>query len=337
MSDLGFSGEGLVKTFGRTTGVDGVSLSAPRGQVLGLLGPNGAGKTTVVRVLATLLRPDAGEAHVAGIDVRRDPAEVRRRIALSGQHTSVDGELSGRANLVMIGRLLDLTRRDARLRAAELLSRFGLDDAADRPVAGYSGGMRRRLDLAASLVGRPEVVFLDEPSTGLDPGKREELWQMIRGLSADGVTVLLTTQYLEEADALADGITVLDHGRVIASGTPADLKRKVGGHTVVLRPVSARDLDTAAAIVARAAGHEPDRSRRNELTASIAGDAEFFEITAQLHQQGIEVSELALRLPSLDEVFLSLTGSRTGESGGSDDPAEAADTRESETIAKRAA
>ncbi|MGY0064202.1 ATP-binding cassette domain-containing protein [Streptomyces sp. LZ34] len=310
---MGFEADGLVKRFGRTTAVDGVSLSARRGQVLGLLGPNGAGKTTVIRVLATLLRPDAGQVRVAGIDVRRDPAQVRRRIALSGQHTSVDDELSGRSNLVMIGRLLDLGRHDARRRAGELLSRFGLDDAADRPVATYSGGMRRRLDLAASLVGRPEVVFLDEPSVGLDPGKREELWRMILGLAQDGVTVLLTTQYLEEADALADDITVIDHGRVIASGTPADLKRETGGHTIVLRPADAGDLDTAAAIVARVAGREPDRSRRQELVVPVAGDAAFFEITAQLRDHGIDVSELEFRLPSLDDVFLSLTGAPTAD------------------------
>ncbi|MFI0469786.1 ATP-binding cassette domain-containing protein [Saccharopolyspora sp. 5N102] len=311
VGDKGFEIDGLVKRFGRTTAVDGVSFSAPQGHVLGLLGPNGAGKTTVVRVLATLLRPDAGQVRVAGIDVRRDPAQVRRRIALSGQHTSVDDELSGRSNLVMIGRLLDLGGHDARRRADELLSRFGLDDSADRPVGTYSGGMRRRLDLAASLVGRPEVMFLDEPSTGLDPGKREELWQMIRGLALDGVTVLLTTQYLEEADALADDITVIGHGRVIASGTPADLKREVGGHTIVLRPADVNDLDPAAAIVARVAGREPDRSRRHELIVPVAGDAEFFEITAQLRNHGIEVSELAFRLPRLDEVFLSLTGTST--------------------------
>ncbi|MEU2061300.1 ATP-binding cassette domain-containing protein [Streptomyces sp. NPDC013455] len=313
MGDNGFEVDGLTKTFGRTTAVDGVSLSAPRGHVLGLLGPNGAGKTTVVRVLATLLRPDAGEVRVAGIDARRDPAGVRRRIALSGQHTSVDDELSGRSNLVMIGRLLDLRRGDARRRAGELLSRFGLDDAADRPVATYSGGMRRRLDLAASLVGRPEVVFLDEPSVGLDPGKRDELWQMIRGLGEDGVTVLLTTQYLEEADALADGITVIDHGRVIASGTPTDLKRQIGGHTVVLRPADAADLDPAAAVIARVTGREPDRSRRHELIVPVAGDAEFFEMTAQLRDRGVNVGEIAFRLPSLDEVFLSLTGSPTAD------------------------
>ncbi|WP_243740551.1 ATP-binding cassette domain-containing protein [Streptomyces sp. 8K308] len=308
MADKGFEVEGLVRRFGRTTAVDGVSLSAPRGQVLGLLGPNGAGKTTVVRVLATLLRPDAGRVRVAGVDVRRDPAGVRRRIALSGQHTSVDEELSGRSNLVVIGRLLDLGRRDAHRRAGELLSRFGLDEAADRPVATYSGGTRRRLDLAASLVGRPEVVFLDEPSVGLDPGKRDELWRMIRRLAEDGVTVLLTTQYLEEADALADSITVIDHGRVIASGIPADLKRAVGGHTIVLRPADVADLDAAAAVLAHVTGREPGRSRRHELVVPVAGDAEFFEIAERLRARDVAVGELAFRLPSLDEVFLSLTG-----------------------------
>ncbi|WP_052852649.1 ATP-binding cassette domain-containing protein [Streptomyces avicenniae] len=309
--DKGFEVEGLVKRFGRITAVDGVSLSARRGQVLGLLGPNGAGKTTVVRVLATLLRPDDGQVRVAGADVRRDPALVRRRIALAGQHTSVDDELTGRANLVMLGRLLDLRRTEAHRRAGELLTRFGLDDAADRLVATWSGGMRRRLDLAASLVGRPEVVLLDEPSAGLDPGRRDALWRMIRGLARDGVTVLLTTQYLEEADTLADDIAVLAHGRVIASGAPADLKRATGGHTVVLRPADTGDLDPAAAIVARVAGREPDRSRPGELVVPVAGDAAFFEITAQLRTHGIDVGELAFRLPSLDEVFLSLTGART--------------------------
>jgi oleandomycin transport system ATP-binding protein len=199
VSDYGFEAEGLTKQFGKTQALNGVSLAASRGRIVGLLGPNGAGKTTVIRVLATLLRPDQGRASVAGFDVARQAAEVRRRIALSGQHTTVDDELTGLANLVMIGQLLDLSRHQAIQRANELLVRFGLEDAAKHPVASYSGGMRRRLDLAASMVGRPEVIFLDEPSVGLDPGKRDELWQMIRDLRTDGVTVLLTTQYLEEA------------------------------------------------------------------------------------------------------------------------------------------
>ncbi|MBQ0865815.1 ATP-binding cassette domain-containing protein [Streptomyces sp. RK75] len=308
VGDEGFEIDGLVRRFGRTTAVDGVSLVAHRGHVLGLLGPNGAGKTTVVRVLATLLRPDAGRVRVAGLDAVRDPAGVRRLIALSGQHTSVDEELSGRSNLVMIGRLLDLGRQDARRRAGELLSRFGLEEAADRPVATYSGGMRRRLDLATGLVGRPEVLLLDEPSAGLDPAKRDQLWRTIRELAADGVTVLLTTQYLEEADALADEITVIDHGRVIASGIPADLKRQVGGHTVVLRPADVDDLDAAAAVVAWVTGREPGRSHRHELVAPVADDAEFFHIAARLRELDIGVGEFAFRLPSLDEVFLHLTG-----------------------------
>jgi len=308
MTDHGLEIDAVTKSFGRTTALDGVSLSVGRGRVLGLLGPNGAGKTTLIRVLATLLRPDTGTARVAGLDVRRDRAGVRRRIALSGQHTSVDDELSGRSNLVMIGGLLDLGRAGAVRRAGELLSRFGLEEAADRPAATYSGGMRRRLDLAAALVGEPEVIFLDEPSVGLDPAKRDELWQIIRKLTEGGVTVLLTTQYLEEADALADEIAVIDHGRVIASGTPADLKHRVGGHTVVLRPADTGDLERAAAILAQVTGRDPDRTRRHELATPVTGDTAFFEITERLQAHGVTVGELAFRLPSLDEVFLSLTG-----------------------------
>lgn len=322
VSDHGFETEGLAKRFGKVTALDGVGLAVPRGQVLGLLGPNGAGKTTVIRILATLLRPDSGRASVAGFDVARRPGQVRRRIALSGQHTSVDEELTGLANLVMIGRLLDLPRPQALRRAADLLARFGLEDAAKRPVAGYSGGMRRRLDLAASMVGHPEVVFLDEPSVGLDPGKRDELWQMIRGLSADGVTVLLTTQYLEEADALADAITVIDRGRVIASGTPAELKREVGGHTIAVRPNDPADTDATVGILADVTGRTPERSTRHELVVPVAGDEDFFEITARLREHRIGVSELSLRLPSLDEVFLALTGTPT--TTAADEPTKAA-------------
>lgn len=320
MSEHGFEAEGLAKRFGTTTALDGVGLAAARGHVLGLLGPNGAGKTTVIRILATLLRPDGGRAAVAGFDVMRQPAQVRRRIALSGQHTTVDEELTGLANLVMIGQLLDLSRRHAIERAGELLVRFGLEEAARRPVAGYFGGMRRRLDLAASLVGRPEVVFLDEPSVGLDPGKRDELWQMIRDLAADGVTVLLTTQYLEEADALADAITVIDRGRVLASGTPADLKRQVGGHTVAVRLDDPADTEPAAAILTAVAHRTPETSTRHELVVPVAGDDEFFEIAAQLRAQGIGVTELSLRLPSLDEVFLALTGAPLGDPATATDP-----------------
>ncbi|QFG23941.1 ATP-binding cassette domain-containing protein [Actinomadura sp. WMMB 499] len=306
MSEHGFEAEGLVRRFGATTALDGVDLAAGRGRVLGLLGPNGAGKTTVIRILATLLRPDAGRAAVAGFDVARDPARVRERIALSGQHTSVDEELTGRANLVMIGRLLDLSRRGAERRAGELLARFGLADDADRAVAGYSGGMRRRLDLAASLVGRPEVVFLDEPSAGLDPGRRDELWRLIRDLAGDGVTVLLTTQYLEEADALADAITVIDGGRVIATGAPAELKRRIGGHTIAVRLDDPACAGAAAAILAGVAGRAPDLAG-TELSVPVTGADALYETTARFREHRIGVTELSLRLPSLDEVFHALT------------------------------
>lgn len=312
MSGYGIEADGLSRRFGRTTALDGVGLTVERGRVLGLLGPNGAGKTTAIRILATLVRPDQGRATVAGFDVVRQPAEVRRRIALSGQHTSVDEELTGRANLIMIGQLLDLPRRQAVARAGELLDRFGLDEAADRPVAGWSGGMRRRLDLAASLVGRPEVIFLDEPSVGLDPGKRDDLWQLIRGLRADGVTVLLTTQYLEEADALADEITVIDHGRVIAEGTPDDLKSRVGGRTVEVRLVDPATADQATKIMTSVSRNTPEHTGR-QLRLPITDDAEFFEIAARLRDEAVAVSELALRLPSLDEAFHTLTNAQPTE------------------------
>jgi oleandomycin transport system ATP-binding protein len=236
MSDLVVQAEGLRKRFGRTQALDGVDLAVRRGTVLGVLGPNGAGKTTAVRVLATLLRPDSGSAQVAGIDVLRQPDRVRRRIGLTGQYASVDEDLTGTRNLVLIGQLLDLTRRDARRRAEELLDWFGLSAAAQRPAKTYSGGMRRRLDLAASLVGHPEVIFLDEPTTAPDPAKREDMWGVVRRQVADGASVLLTTQYLEEAEALADEIVVVDAGRVIAHDTPDGLKRRVGGQTLRVRP-----------------------------------------------------------------------------------------------------
>jgi oleandomycin transport system ATP-binding protein len=324
VSEYAIVAEELAKRFGKTTALDGLSVAVPRGLVLGLLGPNGAGKTTAIRIFATLLRPDGGRASVAGFDVTRRPEQVRRRIALSGQHTSVDEELTGLANLAMIGQLLDLPRRNAIQRAGELLARFGLQDAAQRLVAGYSGGMRRRLDLAATLVGRPEVVFLDEPSVGLDPGKRDELWQMIRGLTAEGVTILLTTQYLEEADALADAITVIDHGRVIAAGTPAELKRQVGGHTISVRLDDPADTDAAVAILTEVADRSPERSTRHELAVPVAGDDAFFEITARLRAHAIGVTELSLRLPSLDEVFLALTGAPATTSDDAPDPMKAA-------------
>lgn len=299
--------EGLVKRFGDTIALAGVDLGAAPGTVLGVLGPNGAGKTTAVRILATLVRPDAGRAFVDGLDVTRDGDAVRRRIGLTGQYASVDEELTGRENLVLFGRLLDLRRAAARQRADELLARFELTEAGGRRVSTYSGGMRRRLDLAASMVARPRVVFLDEPTTGLDPGKREDVWRMIRSMTADGGTVLLTTQYLEEADALADEISVLDHGAVIAHGTPTELKRIVGGQTLAVRPADPARVPDAATLLERVAGRVPDLSG-GLLTAAVDGDDVLAEVVPALAAAGIAVTELALRLPSLDEVFFALTG-----------------------------
>ena len=301
---------GLVKRFGDTTALDGVDLIAEQGRVLGLLGPNGAGKTTAVRILATLLRPDAGQALVCGYDVRRDAHQVRQLIGLTGQYASVDDGLSGSHNLVMIGRLLGLPRPAAKARAAELLARFDLTEAAGRPAKTYSGGMRRRLDLAASLVGQPRVLYLDEPTTGLDPRSRTDVWQMVRGLVADGVTVLLTTQYLDEADQLADDIVVIDHGAVIATGTPDELKAKTGGRVLEVSPADPGRLAEVSAVLAAAAepGVELDHNG-GTLTVPIADPALLPKMVRELDDRGIELAEFAMRKASLDEVFLSLTGS----------------------------
>ncbi|MFJ2029042.1 ATP-binding cassette domain-containing protein [Streptosporangium sp. NPDC087985] len=306
--DLAFEAEGLVKRYGKTTALAGIDLAARPGTVLGVLGPNGAGKTTAVRILATLLRPDGGRATVGGLDVVRHAARVRRLIGLTGQYASVDDDLTGMENLVLIGELLDLRRSEAKARAAELLESFGLAEAGGRQAKTYSGGMRRRLDLAAGLVGRPHVIYLDEPTTGLDPAKRDDVWTIIRSLVGDGVTVLLTTQYLEEADALADDISVIDHGRVIAHGTPAELKRVVGGQTILVRPADQARLADAAAVVGAVAGRTPESPGRGVITVPVEGDAAFTEIVRRLDQERIAVTELSLRLPSLDEVFFTLTG-----------------------------
>lgn len=307
MVEYAVRAEGLVKTFGKTTALAGVDLHARPGTVLGVLGPNGAGKTTAIRILATLTGCDAGTAHVGGHDVVRHPDRVRRLIGLAGQNATLDEELTGLGNLVLIGRLLDLRKNDAVRRAEELLDQFGLSDAARRPVATYSGGMRRRLDLAASLVGRPRVVFLDEPSVGLDPGKREELWRLIRELATDGASVLLTTQYLEEADALADEISVINHGRVIARGTPSQLKQIVGGQAIVVRPRDLGQLDEVANVLATVAGHAVDRSKRDELVVPVEDDRAVFDVARRLEERKIALVEFSLRLPSLDEVFFALT------------------------------
>jgi oleandomycin transport system ATP-binding protein len=301
--------EGLVKRFGETTALDNVDLEVPFGKVVGVLGPNGAGKTTAVRILATLLKPDAGHATVGGYDVVTDPVRVRSLIGLTGQYASVDEDLNGIENLSMIGRLYGQSRAEARRRGTELIERFELTEAAKRAVRTYSGGMRRRLDLAASLVARPAVLYLDEPTTGLDPHARNEIWAVVRSLVADGATVLLTTQYLEEADQLADSITVFDHGRVVATGRADELKRRVGGQTLQVRPTRAEDLDEAARILAELTGVRPTRDDAvGLLTAPVADPVLLSALVRRLDAAGIVADELALRLPSLDEVFLALTG-----------------------------
>ena len=301
--------EGLVKRFGETTALDGVDLAVRTGTVLGLLGPNGAGKTTAVRVLATLIKPDAGQATVGGYDVVRQAHQVRSLIGLTGQYASVDETLTGVENLLLIGRLLGQSRREARARAHELLRDFHLDDAADRAAGKYSGGMRRRLDLAASLVGRPRLLYLDEPTTGLDPRSRNEMWDILRTLVRDGVTVLLTTQYLDEADQLADEIVVIDHGKVIATGTSDQLKARTGAQTLTVRPAEERDREAIAAIVGQVAAGPVDMHGQI-ISAPVTDPGALTSLVRRLDETGLLVAELALRSPSLDEVFLTLTGHR---------------------------
>lgn len=306
---------GLVKCFGKTRALAGVDLVARPGTVLGVLGPNGAGKTTAVRILATLLRADSGLVRVCGYDVGRQAHQVRQVIGLTGQYASVDDGLSGVNNLIMIGRLLGESRAQARARAAELLERFDLTEAAQRPVKTYSGGMRRRLDLAASLVGHPRVLFLDEPTTGLDPKGRNDVWEMIRRLVADGVTVLLTTQYLDEADQLAHDIAVIDHGKVIATGTPDELKAKAGGQVLEVLPANSAQLDAVAAVLAGRTGATPAADAESGVVRVQVTDAAVLPvIIADLGEAGVELCEFALRRASLNEVFLALTSDR-GELG----------------------
>ncbi|RKT53030.1 ATP-binding cassette domain-containing protein [Saccharothrix australiensis] len=304
MNDLMIEASDVGKAFGAQQALDGVDIAVPKGTVLGLLGHNGAGKTTLVNVLTTMLPPDKGTARVAGHDVVREAHQVRRRIGLTGQFAAVDEGLSGLDNLVLIARLLGASPREARTRGAELLELFDLADAAKRPSRTYSGGMRRRLDLAASLVGHPEVIFLDEPTTGLDPASRLGLWEIVEGLVTDGTTVLLTTQYLDEADRLADSITVLARGKVVASGTSAELKAQVGQRSVTVTLDDAADAPRAREALERA-GMQPVASA-NTVTAPVSSSRELAVVVRALDEVGLEATELALGEPTLDDVYLTL-------------------------------
>ena len=300
--------EGLVKRFGNVVALDGVDLAVPRGTVLGLLGPNGAGKTTAVRILTTILRPDGGSARILGFDVARQPEEIRSRIGLAGQYAAVDDNLTGRENLIMVGRLTHQPRATVPMRADELLDRFRLTDAGDRPVKTYSGGMRRRLDLAAALVHRPPVLLLDEPTTGLDPRGRVELWAVIEELVADGATLLLTTQYLEEADRLADNIAVVDHGKVIAEGTAAELKARLGSTIVHVDLADPTAADNAKAVLAELGPTDlSDDGTSIELKVADSGRT-LLAAVRKLDDARIEPLKVTVREPSLDDVFLTLTG-----------------------------
>ncbi|MFI9600577.1 ATP-binding cassette domain-containing protein [Streptomyces sp. NPDC052043] len=323
--------EGLVKTFGDVRALDGVDLDVPEGTVLGLLGPNGAGKTTTVRCLTTLLRPDSGKAVVAGLDVLKHPNEVRRSIGLSGQFAAVDEYLTGRENLEMVGRLYQMRAAAAKARAGELLEQFNLADAADRPAKTYSGGMRRRLDLAAALVVSPPVMFMDEPTTGLDPRNRQQLWEVIKQLVSGGTTLLLTTQYLEEADHLAHEIAVVDHGRVIARGTSDQLKARTGGERVEVVVHQREHIPTAAEVLRGfGKGETAVEEHTRRITTPVSGGAKLLaEIIRELDTRGIEIDDIGLRRPTLDDVFLSLTGhvAEAGEENGTS-AARGADTKD---------
>jgi len=320
---LAIKASGLTKAYGEVIALNGIDIEVEQGTVLGLLGPNGSGKTTTVRILATLLQADSGSASVGGFDVLTQPDEVRSVIGLTGQYAAVDEYLTGRENLELFGRLFHLSKFDAAKRAAELLDRFDLSDAADRGIKGYSGGMRRRLDLAASLIGRPNVLFLDEPTTGLDPRSRQGMWSVIEDLIAEGTTVLLTTQYLEEADQLANRIVVLDHGNVIAKGTSNELKSQVGGDRIEIVVESASDVTKAADLI-QEFGSAPATTEeliKTVLLPVAGGSTAIVNIVRKLDENKIAIADIALRRPTLDDVFLSLTGHATEDSQENSVPA----------------